>query len=697
MQLSAPGIWLHAIAAAAWFGLLWHLGGRVIRARRGWLAIGAIVASLLVALSAVACALHDDPRAWALHRILDAARILAWIALLGALAGTSARGRHDPARLTRRVGPLLAAIGAALMPLPSPFAVPDPTPLTQGGGALWIALAVTGLAQVERVYRMSERDDRWSLKPLLIALGAGFFYDLFLFSDALLNGRPDAELWAARGAVSAVMVPLVGIAAARSDAWQARAGISQHVMYRSSALLASGIYLLAMAGAGFLVRASGGRWGTVLQITLLAIGLVVFASLVLSDRVRALLRVWIAKHFFPSRFDHREEWMRVSRRLAETDPVTLRREVVPLLAATVDSVGGGLWLRDESGAYREVERWNAPPVGEPELAEGALAHFLAERGWIVDIDTWRAEPATYAGMPIPRWMAGLPGAWLIVPLIASRELFGFVVLLSPRVPLPMDWETRDLLKAAAQQIAGHLAHAAAAERLLESAKFESFSRMSAFVVHDIKNLAAQLSLLTRNAERHIRNPAFQQDLLETVAHVTARLSRLLAQLRSGTTPVENPGPVDIAEVVRSVIAQEVAAAPPVVAEGPPALMVMGHSDRLRRVLRNLIANAQEATRNGATVRVRAQRSGDSVVLEVIDQGVGMNAEFIRERLFRPFETTKAGGMGIGVYESHRYLNEIGGRMEVDSRPGGGTTMRLVFPTPDRAVGTTEPYNVREAA
>jgi putative PEP-CTERM system histidine kinase len=243
----------------------------------------------------------------------------------------------------------------------------------------------------------------------------------------------------------------------------------------------------------------------------------------------------------------------------------------------------------------------------------------------------------------------------------------------------VNWEVLDLLKTASRQAASYLAQRRAAEALLEAQKFDAFNRMSAFVVHDLKNLVAQLTLLLRNAERYRHNPEFQRDALETVDHVTQRMNALMLQLRSGTQPVERPMPVDLTQLVRRQHAAKGAGRLTVALDAAGSLQVLGHEDRLDRVIGHLVQNALEATAERGSVTVRVSADGSNAVVEVVDDGVGMAPEFIRDQLFKPFQTTKPHGMGIGVYESFQYVTGLGGRMLVDSTPGAGTRVRVLLP------------------
>jgi putative PEP-CTERM system histidine kinase len=324
-----------------------------------------------------------------------------------------------------------------------------------------------------------------------------------------------------------------------------------------------------------------------------------------------------------------------------------------------------------------------------------MVRFLRQRGWVVSLPELRAHPERYEELEVAAWLEALPSAWLIVPLPTGDELLGFVVLAAPRTPLELNWEVLDLLKTAARQVGTFVAQIEADAALLEARQFDAFNRMSAFVVHDLKNLVAQLSLMLENAQRHRSNPQFQADMLETVAHVTSRMNNLLLQLRSGTTPVSKPGLVDLAPLARRICEARAAEGRTVVPEIGHDVVAIGHDDRLERVIGHLVQNALEATPETGRVTLRLYPDGDTTVVEVWDTGQGMSPEFVRNNLFRPFQTTKAAGMGIGFYESAQYVKELGGDIAVDSELGGGTRVRVTLPR--HSAAAVRPSQTKAAA
>jgi putative PEP-CTERM system histidine kinase len=623
------------------------------------------------------------PAARVLAEVLEAVRTVAWLVFLLSLLG-----RGGP----RRKGLLAAAVVVALLPLACgglagmlrPAAAPLAEAALPGRDALLpivcrVMLAVGGLLLLEQFYRGTPAHERWSIKFACLGIGLLFAYDFYLYSDALLFRRINGELWAARGLVCAFGAPLLAVAAARKPRWTVGLALSRQMLFRSAALIGSAVYLLAMAGCAWYLRSFGGAWGPLMQAAWLAGAAIVLAGVLFSGAMRARAKVFISKHFYQSGFDYREEWQRFTRSLSMAGP-DLGLRVVQALAALVESPAGALWLRRDDAAGDRCEpsaSWNlARQHGD---TSAAFCQFLEQHQWVLDVPQSLAQPERYAGLALPPWLHGVPQLWLLVPLMLHGRLYGLVALTRPRTPLELNWEVRDVLKIAGSQAASYLAHQESSDALAVARQFESLNRMSAFIVHDLKNLVSQLSLLLANAERHKANPQFQQDMLDTLAHSVRKMTLLLQKLSRGET-LERNAPLPLAQVLAQAVQARAAARPrPQLTVQDASLHVLADWHRLERVLGHLILNAIEATPPDGAVTLLLRRDGDWAVIELSDTGAGMSEQFIRERLFKPFDTTKPAGMGIGVFESREYLGGIGGRLEVSSECGRGTTFRVTLP------------------
>jgi putative PEP-CTERM system histidine kinase len=205
-------------------------------------------------------------------------------------------------------------------------------------------------------------------------------------------------------------------------------------------------------------------------------------------------------------------------------------------------------------------------------------------------------------------------------------------------------------------------------------------------MHDLKNLIGQLSLVVSNAARHKHNPQFMEDAIQTVENSVAKMNRLLTNLRSRRDPDHNPTQVDVRETLEDVARTMSAGRPvPRLDFQASGLLVRADRDRFGAVIGHVVRNAQDATPDDGLVIVRLFKHHDQAVIEVQDSGSGMEEVFLRERLFKPFETTKGGsGMGIGAYEARDYIRGLGGEVEVMSRVSEGTTFRMRVPISDES-------------
>ncbi|GHU29391.1 histidine kinase [Betaproteobacteria bacterium] len=558
-----------------------------------------------------------------------------------------------------------------------------------------LGMAVFALMLLEQLWRGVSHELRWSIKPLCLGLGGAILFDLYLFSDALLFSRIDSDAFSIRGFAHALTVPLVALSSSRSKDWKKRLVLSQRAALQSASLVAIGVYLMFMSAAGYYVRYFGGEWGRAFQLALLFTALLLLGALGLSGALRAKFRVLIGKHFFSYRYDYREEWLRFTSTLSAPDGSTeMGKHVIKGLADMVESPAGSLWLKDSSGRfYAQSAYWNMPETLVTEEADSSLCAFLTISGWIINLEEYRGAPERYESLELPAWLADVPNAWLIIPLATGSEMTGFVILATARTTVEVNWEVNDLLKTAGRQAGAFLGQMRAAEALLEVNKFDAFNRMSAFVVHDLKNIVAQLSLMLKNAERHRDNPEFQQDMLMTVEHAVERMRQLMMQLREGATPLDSPRGIDLGVVIRRIQAAKSRQGREIEVELADKLIAKGHEDRVERVIGHVVQNALDATEQGGQVRVSMEKKDGHALVLVRDTGHGMSPEFLRERLFKPFQTTKPAGMGIGAYESFQYVHELGGQISVDSEVDVGTQVSLLLPLFDMRTETSSNLGV----
>lgn len=610
--------------------------------------------------------------------VADALRYGAWFGFLTALLGS--RGVPGWIR-TVKIVPHASWIALALYGLSAGvapiFGVVVPYYLVAPVIGM-LVLALFGLMLLEQLYRNVSPSKRWALKFFVIAMGTMFAYDIFMYSYAALYGHINGNTWAARGFINTLVVPLLAVAAARNRKWAVPIGVSRRAVFYSTSLFVVTLYVFATAVGGYFVRIYGGDWGRVAEITLACFAGLLLLVLVFSGQVRARFRLFLYKNFFSYRHDYREEWIRLTAALAGGE-AELPLRAIHALARIMESPAGALFVRDDFGSFVSRETWNMPGANGVSLAaEEPAFEFMRRREWIYDVTN--DSPMRDPPPAVPHSLATLPRAWLMVPLILDEELTGFVVLAEARARRRLNWEDIDLLRTAGRQVASTLAQQDNARRLAEAQQFEGFNRLTAFMMHDLKNLAAQQALMLENAERHKTNPAFIDDMLATAANAVRRTNRILEQLKSDRRPGLR-GRVCLMTTIEQAIANCVVADPkPVLTDGNEDAYVLADADQLASVLGHLIRNAQEAVTEEGRVELRLRREGNEASVEVRDNGRGMDEDFIRTRLFKPFFTTKGSrGMGIGAYQAKEYVQSLGGRLSVTSSPGAGTTVRLTLP------------------
>ena len=589
-----------------------------------------------------------------------------------------------PLRLIRTLAGML--VFGLLLASVYPWIAPG-QPIQTGGNLGLVLLTVMGLVLIEQVYRGARSEDRWAIKFLCLGLGGLFVYDFYLYANAALFNALDAHVWAARGYVAALVTPLIAVSAARNPEWAAPVGLSRSMAFHTTSLLGAGVYLLLMASAGYYLRLFGGEWGDVVQTIFIFAAAILLVLLMLSGTLRARLRVFLSKHFFSYRYDYREEWLNFTRTLTEGRPgEQLCERAVEALARLIESPGGALWMREGDVGYQRASHWNWADIHGTEPAHSPFIQWLTRKQWVVDLDEMKTRRDLYDDLDAPAWIQQTGGVWLVVPLMLHEELLGFVVLKHSLGNIPFNWEVSDLLKLAARQAAAHLAQMRASNQLIVARQFESFNRTTTFVIHDLKNLVAQLSLLLANAEKHKHNPEFQSDMLDTVENAVARMNKVLAQLRRGGDEARAES-VALADILADAAASKQAFKLRPTLDLPPAsLRVRAERERLTRAIGHLLQNALEATPPTGRVTLRAFEESGQAIIDIIDCGSGMDDEFIRTRLFQPFDSTKGAGMGIGAYECRETLHALGGNIEVSSTPGSGTHFRLRLPLDNHSGG-----------
>ncbi|MEA3065328.1 MAG: hypothetical protein QOJ27_1780 [Sphingomonadales bacterium] len=670
------GFWTHALAALLYGALaLWQL--------RRWNENGGsrrLVAAFAVTSAWAIFVAFQGPYSLGAG-IAEAARNFAFLGFMYAIVGPAADERGQPGvKLVYTV--VAAVIGlqltlAGVMPQFAGHAVLHAA-LASTVQVIGLTIAAGSLVLVHNLYGQAAHESRWGLRLPTIALAGMWAYDLHLYTVAWLTRAPVEDLYAMRGAILSMLVPLFALASRRSSGW--RMQLSRAATFQSLSLIAILGYLILMMTASRALEAVGGNWVRIGQIGLVFAITVAAVILLPSGRMRAWSRVIVAKHFFEHRYDYREEWLRFTRTVGGDAP--LGERIIKAIADIAESPAG-LLLVPEGGRLSVAARWNwHDEVPEASREDSVLIGFLEKSGHVLDFPGLRPGLLRADGVevPVPEALVALDALWAGVPLIHGDRLVGLVLLEHSLVRRPLDWEDFDLFRTVGIQAASYLAEARTQDALADARRFDEFNRRFAFIIHDVKNLVSQLSLVIRNAERHADKPEFREDMIATLHSSVKKMNDLLARLHRGNNDVE-------AEPVRAIpLGQAVATVAevkrrvhPVRLEGDRAVAAVADPVRLEQALGHLVQNAIDASPAGEPVLIRCGARGGEAAIEISDRGSGMSADFIRTRLFQPFASTKESGFGVGAFEARSLVAAMGGRIEVDSRVGEGSRFTVFLP------------------
>ena len=660
------------------------------RARRvtGWMLAGCC---LLTAAWAAAAAVQPGEGLGGVSGALDLLRALAWYGFILHMYRRSA-GPGSGGALAFMVVGLLGCAAAAWAVLDGPLAEGGRVTLLSLPVVLRLGIAVCELLMIENLYLNLPSHARWHVVLPCVLLGGLAGMDILLCTDAVMYGQPSAWLEGARALAAVIVAPLVAVAAIREQRWRTGLQLSRTAVFHSATLILSGALLLALSAAGEVFRQFGTEWGWLAKVSLLFAGVMGLGVVLTSGSGRSRLRRLVVEHFFASRYDYRRQWLDcigTLSGLSSEGRVALHARAIRALADVVDSPGGALFLREGgSGPFLWAGSLNMPAAAAV-VPGHPVVQAMRGGEWVADV-----REGGQAGD-----LQAL-GPWLAIPLQHRHVHVGFVLAAPPRAPFRLDQEVFDLLRIVGQEVATFVSEQRATQVMLQTRQLHDYSKRFAFVAHDIKNVSSQLSLLLSNAERHIANPAFQQDMLQTVGASVAKITTLLQRLDQ---PEADCSPSALAPLpqLEALVATYRRVRPQALElehDGSTATVAMG-ADAFDTSVTHLLNNAVEAS-DGKPVVVRVRHEVGQVVIEIVDKGPGMSPDFVRDRLFQPFGTSKAGGSGIGAFQARELLREGGGELHVITAPGAGTTMRIVLPRSDappvaippqsRPMGTRDP-------
>jgi putative PEP-CTERM system histidine kinase len=554
---------------------------------------------------------------------------------------------------------------------------------------IFIVMALTlGLAQLEQVLRTGREPFRYQLKFVAIGLGALGGYEIYQASRLLLVPIWNSDDASVDGVAGLISIGLVAYGLRRNRLFelkvepQTKVYIAPQALYGSLTFLVIGFYLLGAGVIGELIRYTGQPGGTALS-TLTVFVLIIGLTIVLSSRVlRTELKKLARRLFYRTKYDYRAMWLQVTEAFRDCESIeALLDRFLDILGDTFGAARISIWMRYEAdGRFHQVRSANAGldslPLDESHPIITALmsAHEPLAGG---DLKAARRESGVH-----PFW--DMTKAAMCVPIRSRERLIGFVTLSRERAARygPDD---RDLLRTIAHHVAVLLSHASLAEERRAATELEALHRISAFCLHDIKNLAARLSLVAQNAEVHGLDPAFQQSAMRTVTDTVQKMVALITKLSQEPSLGQESDAhdwelIDIQSMIDDTLASLNGGLPVIVARAgeiiPP---VRAKRDQLQQVFLNILLNARQACGQQGTIRVGMKRGPHSIHIAVSDTGPGISKSALRT-LFQPCKSEKKEGLGIGLYQCKRIIDAHGGMISVENGVGGGTSVQITLPT-----------------
>ena len=548
---------------------------------------------------------------------------------------------------------------------------------------------IAALTNLEHTFRASVGTIRWRLKYTVVGLGLLLAVRAYTESQALLYRLVDPFLITINSVALFLSSLLILRSLLRGGQSEVAVFPGKAVFLNSVTILAAGAYLLTVGVLAKVAAWFGGDASFQLKAFAVLISVAGATVVALSDRARLRLRRWTSYYLQKPLYDYRSVWRSFTEGIAvHFDEETLCQSVTTLTARTFEMLSVSIWLVDEkkeiltcaasttlsAAATRDVQ-----PTSE-EVKE-IIHHFQAHHEPVnleKDKAAWaealrRAHPAQFR----------TGGDRMAAPLTAGGELLG-LMLLGDRVGgVRFSLQDFDLLRCVADQVAAGLRNARLSQRLLQTKEMEAFQAMSTFFVHDLKNLASTLNLMLKNLPIHFDNPEFRADALrgigKTCDHINHLISRL-SLLREGFQI--RPAESDLNKVVAQALSRCPAPSNVQLARELRDLPnIMIDAEQIDKVITNLALNAMEAVSGSGRVSIETSQTNGWAVLAVTDTGVGMDSDFLGRSLFRPFQTTKKKGLGIGMFQSKMIVEAHGGRIEVQSEKGKGSTFRVLLPLP----------------
>jgi putative PEP-CTERM system histidine kinase len=543
------------------------------------------------------------------------------------------------------------------------------------------------LMNLEQTFRSAVGTMRWRIKFVVVALAVIFGARLYVRIQAILFSAPDIALWSVESSALLIGCLFLAVAYARTGLAEIDVYPSVAVVRSSLTVLIVGAYLFVVGVVAQLAQRFGGSAIFQFQAVIVLLGISGLALLLLSDRARQRIHVFVVRHFSKAQHDSVRIWTLFSQRLSRvTDQAGLCAVAVKLISETFDVLSVTIWVLDEeqqrlivgASTGRHTPASGGPST--PDTASHAVIDGLRTMTSPFDLESangaWAEE---LRQLNSATFTTG--GNRLCVPLHSREQTLGVLVLADRISGTVYTVEELELLKCVADQMTSVLMNHRFASEVAQARELEAFRVMSAFFVHDLKNAAASLNLMLRNLPVHFNDPAFREDALRGIGNTAGRIDEMIGRLSAlRERPNFTPAEADLNQIVSDAL-DRVDGIPnvPLTREFQPLPRMFVDREQIDSVVTNLVLNARDALGTDGRIQVRTEHREDRVLLSVTDNGCGMNQAFVKDFLFRPFQSTKKKGLGIGLFQSRAIIQAHGGAIHVQTEVGRGTTFLVSLP------------------
>ncbi|MGA1792266.1 MAG: XrtA/PEP-CTERM system histidine kinase PrsK [bacterium] len=536
------------------------------------------------------------------------------------------------------------------------------------------------VVNLEHTIRQSKGEQRIKIRSLVLGLGGLFAFLIFSTSQTLLFSIVSFRMIPLVSTVFVICSGVIAFSVVRQKLMDVNLYMSRFVIYHSFTLFMVGVYLLLVGLVGQVIRSFNIIPGFPLEIIFLFVAILFFSGLVLSDRVRWNARMLINRHFYRSHYDYRNEWLKFAEGLSlKLDMADIVTTIVNMLKDSVGVSKASLWLREgNTGYFGLLDASSLAGKTRLNMHQKSLEVLVKKKEPLLIDSPHMRDFVLENTKVLEKFQAAL-----LIPLVLGKEIVGVILLGKKATGEAFLKDDIDLLKSAAAQITSAVMNSKLSQELIKAKEMEVFHRFSSFLLHDLKNLVSNLSLVVQNADEHMNNPQFQKDSIDTIKRSVKKMDKIIARLSNKTTfGKPNFLETDLNEVISGVVSrmgQGISNGKNIKVDLKDIPRIFVDRDQIEKVIENFLLNALEATNNDGLIKMQTVAIDGKVIFSVSDNGHGISPEFLDNDLFQPFKSTKKKGLGIGLYQCKTIVEAHQGMIEVESKEGVGSTFRIIMP------------------